>query len=359
MVTALFPLQYVVAALSLWLSRQQQDVIDYLKEENRILKSKLAGNRISFSDAEPRRLATRAKALGRKVLSHIDTLVTPDTLLRWHRALVAQKWNFVHRRRPGRPSTKAEIVALIVRFAQANPSWVYTRIKGALSNVGHQVSRGTITNILEANGIDTAPLRGKRTQWSTFLKAHWKILVASDFFTLEVWRLRGLTTYHVWFFLDLSTRSIRIAGITANPDCTWMVQIGRNLTDVKDGWYSTPRKLITDRDTKYCAEFRALLEQGGNTLVRLPPRSPNLNAFAERFVGSIKSECLSRLIFFGEASLRRRIREYVTHYHHERNHQGLGNRIIAANEARYESNSQLCQRARLGGVLNYYYREAA
>ena len=361
MATCYFPLQYIVAALALWLGRQQQAAIDYLKEENRLLKEKLCDRKLDFTDAERRRLATKAKALGRKLLSELDTLVTPDTLLRWHRELVARKWNHVHKRRAGRPRTKDEIVGLILRLASENPGWGYTRIKGALGNLGHQVGRGTIANILAEHGIDPAPLRGKRTTWSTFLKAHWKILVASDFFTVEVWRLQGLTTYYVLFVIELSTRIVKVAGITTNPDTAWMLQVGRGLLDCEDGALATKRKLIIDRDTKYCAEFRALLTNAGCEIIRLPPRSPNLNAYAERFVGSIKAECLDRLVFFGEASLRRAIREYMAHYEHERNHQGMGNRLLvgAANDAAFASDRPVSRRSRLGGMLSYYQREAA
>jgi len=153
MVSSLFSRQYVIAVIAIWLNRQQQEVIDYLKEENRLLKEKLGGDKIHFTDAERRRLANRAKVLGRRVLSQLDTLVTPDTLLRWHRELVAQKWNHVQRRSSGRPRTKAEITALILRMAEDNPSWGYTRIRGALSNVGYQVARGTIANILQEHGL--------------------------------------------------------------------------------------------------------------------------------------------------------------------------------------------------------------
>ena len=154
MIASIFPLQYLVATLALWLNRQQQEVIDYLVAENRLLKAKLGGRKIHFSDAERRRLAIRAKVVGRKVLSQLETLVAPDTLLRWHRELVAQKWNFVHRRGAGRPRTKDQIAALIVRMATDNPSWGYTRILGALRNVGFKVSRGTVANILQENGIE-------------------------------------------------------------------------------------------------------------------------------------------------------------------------------------------------------------
>jgi putative transposase len=359
MVTLLFPLNYLIATIAVWLNRHQQDVIDYLKEENRLLKENLGGGRLHFTDAERRRLATRAKALGRNVLSQLDTLVTPDTLLRWHRQLVAQKWNHVYRRGPGRPRTQDEIAALILRMAEENPGWGYTRIRGALSNVGYCIGRGTIANILREHGVDPAPLRGKRTQWSTFLKAHWKLFVASDFFTVEVWRLSGLTTYYVLFCLELSTRTVKIAGITTHPNAAWMVQIGRNITDPDDRWFGTRRQLIIDRDTKYCADFRTLIEGSGSAVIRLPPRSPNLNAYGERFVGSIKGECLNRLIFFGEASLRRAIREYICHYHSERNHQGLNNHLLGAvaNDPNFGGN--VGRRERLGGFLNYYYREAA
>jgi putative transposase len=297
--------------------------------------------------------------LGRKILSQLDTLVTPDTLLRWHRELVAQKWNHVHKRKPGRPRTKDEIAALILRMAQDNPSWGYTRILGALSNVGYKVSRGTVANILALNGIDPAPLRGKRTAWSTFLKAHWKLFVASDFFTVEVWRLQGLTTCYVLFVIELSTRVVRVAGVTTNPDAAWMLQIGRGLLDCEDGFLAAKRKLIIDRDTKYCADFRSLLANAGCEIIRLSARSPNLNAYAERFVCSIKAECLNRLIFFGEASLRRALRQYMVHYHRERNHQGLANKLIAANDADFADKAAIARRSRLGGTLNYYYREAA
>jgi putative transposase len=185
------------------------------------------------------------------------------------------------------------------------------------------------------------------------------MLVASDFFTVEVWRLHGLTTYYVLFFLELSTRSVKIAGVTTNPDAAWMIQIGRNLTDTDAGWFRNKRKLIIDRDTKYCTDFRALIESSGSVVIRLPPRSPNLNAYAERFVGSIKSECLNRLIFFGEASLRRALREYIAHYHHERNHQGVDNALIAANDREFSGGGTVKKQSRLGGLLNYYLRDAA
>ena len=265
-----------------WLQRQQAAVIEYLKAENRLLRERLGGRRIIFTDAERRQLAEKAKAVGRKALRELGTIVTPETLLRWHRELVAHKWTFVERRRPGRPRTREELVGLVVRMASENPSWGYTRIQGAMRNLGHKLGRGTIRGILKEHGIEPAPERGKGMPWSVFLKAHWKALAAADFFTVEVWGWRGLMTHYVLFVIELATRRVRIAGITVQPDAGWMMQMGRNLLDVFDGPLVDKRYLIVDRDTKYCTEFRQMLAREGIQVIRLPPRSPNLNAHAER-----------------------------------------------------------------------------
>ena len=164
--------------------------------------------------------------------------------------------------------------------------------------------------------------------WAEFLRAHWSVLAAADFFTVEVWGLRGLVTIYVFFVIELATRRIEIAGITPSPNEAWMMQIGRNLTDPIDGFLEEKKFLILDRDSKFSSVFRDLLKDTNIGVVRLPPRSPNLNAYAERFVRSIKDECLNRMIFFGERSLRKATREYAAHYHRERNHQGIANRLI-------------------------------
>lgn len=300
-----------------------------------------------------------ANHVGRKALLELDTLVSPDTLLRWHRRLVVQKWNFVHRRGPGRPRIMREIAELIVRMAQENPGWGYTRIQGALSNLKHRVGRGTIANVLKRNGIEPSPERGKRTSWSTFLKAHWKVLLAADFLTVEVWTARGLVTHYLLFVMSLADRVVAIAGITTRPGEAWMLQVGRNLTDCETGALRSMQYLIIDRDTKYSTQFRRLVQEHGTKVIRLPPRSPNLNAHAERFVRSIKEECLDRMIFVGQASLRRAVSEYVEHYHRERNHQGLGNRLLQLSKPASAAIGSVRRHARLGGVLNFYYREAA
>ena len=353
------PLQMLLLMFAGWVNRQQLEVIEYLKEENRFLKERLDGQRIRFTDAERRRLARKAHALGRKALSELETLVTPDTLLRWYRTLVARKWNYSHRRSPGRPSTQHTIVELIVRMALENPSWGYTRIQGGLANLGYEVGRGTIANILREQGLEPAPERGKRTRWSTFLKAHWECMAATDFFTVEVCTLRGLVTHYVLFFLGLASRAVKIAGLTTHPNDQWMTQIARNLTDPEEEFLRGMRFLIMDRDTKYSDAFRGILTRERLQVIRLPPRSPNLNAFAERFVRSVKEECLDRMIFFGRSSLQRALTEYMVHYHHERNHQGVGNRLLQSTAGISGRSGPVRCSQRLGGMLSFYHRAVA
>ena len=191
------------------------------------------------------------------------------------------------------------ISALIVRMAEENPGWGYTRIQGALTNLSHKVGRGTVANVLKRNGIEPSPERSKRTTWSTFLRAHWKVLAASDFLTVEVWTAKGLVTHYLLFVISLADRVGNVAGITTRPDESWMLQIGRNVTDAQSGALHAKRYLIIDRDTKYSEQFRRLIQDSGTKVIRLPPMSPNLNAYAERFVRSIKDECLDRMIFVG------------------------------------------------------------
>jgi|SRR5579859_3171578 len=158
-------------------------------------------------------------------------------------------------------------------------------------------------------------IQGRRISWSAFLKAHWRALAASDFFTVEVWGLKGLLTFYVLFVIDLSTRRVTLCGMTTNPNDLWMLQISRNLLDMESGALRDKRLLIVDRDTKYSPAFRQTLEREGIAVIRLPPRSPNLNAYAERFVRSVKEECLSKIIPTGSGMLGRSLREYVNHYH--------------------------------------------
>ncbi len=292
------------------------------------------------------------------MLDEIANLVTPDTLRAWHRKLIARKWTHA-RKGPGRPGITKEITELLLHMARGNTSWGYDRLQGALANLGYLTSSSTVANILKRHGIEPAPERDKRTSWRTFLKAHWGVMAATDFFTVEVWTPKGLVTYYVLFVIHLSTRKVSIEGVTSNPNSRFMLQIARNLTDEFDGFLRDHRFLIMDRDTKFTEAFRNTLDRAGVKPVRCPPRAPRCNAYAERFVRSIKEECLERMIFFGERSLRRALREYQTHYLRERNHQGVGNGLLEPTNLVAFSNEPVQRRERLGGLLSYYNREAA
>ena len=353
------PFRLVLISLAGYLNQQQQEVIDYLQEENRVLHEQLGSGRLGLNDHQRRRLAVRAKKLDRRVLHELATIVTPETLLAWHRKLIARKYDGSKQRGPGRPRTQDEIQQWVVRMATENRDWGYRRIQGALANLGYQVGRGTIANILKVQGLEPAPERKRKTTWKEFLSQHWEVIVAADFFTVEAWTREGLTRFLVLFLIDLSTRRVEIAGLAKRANGLWMNQVARNLSDAAEGFLVGKRYLIHDRDPLFTAEFLETLGTSGVKSLKLPPRSPNLNAHAERFVRTIKESCLERMILFGEGSLRKAVHEFVVHYHCERNHQGLGNRLIIEDEPYASSMGEIQCRERLGGMLNYYYRQAA
>jgi len=295
---------------------------EYLVTENRFLRNQITG-RVHLSDSEHKALAEIGQQLGKKALEEVATIVKPETILGWHRKLVAQKCNgSTQRQSPGRPKIAPDLKALIMRMAKENRSWGYDRIVGALANLGLTVSDQTVGNVLKRHGIAPTPERKTTTTWKEFIRMHMDVLVATDFFTADVWTLGGLVTYYVLFFIHLGSRQVYVAGVTPHPNEAWMMQVARNLTMEEWGFLAPGQYLIHDRDTKFCAAFQQIIDKAGVERVVLPPRSPNLNAYAERWVRSVKEECLSRLILFGEASLRHALTQYVAHFHHERNHQG-------------------------------------
>jgi transposase InsO family protein len=195
--------------------------------------------------------------------------------------------------------------------------------------------------------------------WKTFLKAHWGAIAATDFFSVEVIAQSGLVRYFVLFVIDLKTRRVEIDGIIQQPEKAWTSQIARNLTDAEDGFLNGSRYLIHDRDSLFTRSFREILKSTGVITVKLPARSPNLNAYAERFVRSVKSERLAQIIPLGERHLRHVVKEYTEHYHFERNHQGIGNKLIDDRRSTTSMIGGIERRERLGGMLNYYHRRAA
>jgi putative transposase len=214
-----------------WLERRERDTIAYLVEENRVLRPQLGGQRVRLTDAIRRRLAVRAHRVGRAGLRSIVTVGTPDTLLRWHRQLVRRKWTYATR--PGGHGVMAEIRRLVVRMAEENPRWGYTRIQGALKNLGHDAGRSTIARLLKASGLQPVPQRP--TNWQTFLRAHWGAIAAADFFTTEVWTWRGVVTYYTVFVIDLASRRVHVVGSTPHRDELFMGQVSRTLTAADNG----------------------------------------------------------------------------------------------------------------------------
>jgi transposase InsO family protein len=354
-------LHVLIAMVAGWLQRHQQHVIAYLLEENRVLKAQLGGRRLRLTDTERRRLAALAHPLGRQRLQKVATLVIPATLLRWYTRLIAQKFDgSTHRRQLGRPRVAEEIEQLVLRMAEENATLGYRRIQGALANLGHRIDKLTVRTILRRHHLEPAPQRRRGgMSWAQFLKLHWEVLAAADFFTVEVVTWHGLVTYYVLVVMELATRRVQIAEITPHPTVAFMQQCARQLTDPFDGFLLGKRYLIHDRDTKFTQMFDGLLKSSGVEPLLLPPRSPNLNAHCERFVRSIKEEALNQVVILGERALYYVIYQYLTHYHTERNHQGLDNRRIAPEGVGGCQTGHVVRRDRLGGLLSYYHREAA
>ena len=240
-------------------------------------------------------------------------------------------------------------------MARENARWGSRRIQGALQNLGHRVARSTVAKILRAHGISPVPERP--LSWGTFLAAHWGAIAEADFFTTEVWTVQGLVTYYTLFVIELASRRVLLVGSTPHPDETFVLQAARTLTDPDDGMLLGCGILICDRDTKWSGAFRQTLTEAGIRLVQTPFRAPNCNAHAERFVRTIKEECLDRIVFLGEAHFRRTLTAFAAHYHGERNHQGLHHRLIAPDLPGPSTAAVRC-RTRLGGLLRYYYRAA-
>ena len=248
----------------------------------------------------------------------------------------------------------------MVRLARENRGWGYDRIVGALANLGHPISDQTVGNILRRHNIAPAPERSRTMTWKEFIRSHVDVLAGADFFTVEVLTWRGLVTFYVLFFIEVGSRRVWLGGITRHPDSCWMEQVARNATMQETGYLNGCRFLLHDRDQKFCREFRETLAAGGVKCTPIPARSPNLNAHAERWVRSIKEECLSKLILFGEKSLRRVVSDFLEHYHQERNHQGQGNLLlfpVCAPRTLGAQGAVRC-RERLGGLLKYYSRAA-
>jgi putative transposase len=300
MSSILQPWHILLAALCSLVNQRQQQIIEFQNAQIETLLKKLGKKRLLLNDDQRRLLAVKTHAIGRKALLELTTIVTPDMILRWHRKLVAKKFDSSNKRQPGRPRLRQEIVSAIVRFARENPTWGYDRIQGALKNLKYHISDSTVGNVLKAHGIEPAPDRQRTPAWSVFLKAHWDSIFATDFTTVEVWTRNGLVTLYILAVMHLQTRRVHIAGITSSPNATWIRQVCRNFTDCEDGFLRNASHLIVDRDSSF-NPVRGFIEQNTETeVILLPSKTPNMNAYMERWFRSLKSECLDRIIFFGQ-----------------------------------------------------------
>ena len=289
-----------------------------------------------------------------RALASALVLVQPETVLRWHRAIVRRKWTCGNTPKRGRPTIPAVTVDLIVRFARENPAWGYGKLQGELLKVGHRVSRATIKRVLRRQGLLPAPRRG-RTTWRAFLAQHRAQLLACDFFTVDTLFLQRL---YVLFFIELGSRRLHFAGCTAAPDAAWVTQQARQLSwQLQDGEVQPFRFLIRDRDGKFPASFDAVFASEAITIVKTPPRTPNANAVAERAVRSIRAECLDRLLIVNQAHLRSVLAEYAAYYNHRRPHQGRDQGppvpLVAA-PTRPGDPTRIRCRPVLGGLINDY-----
>lgn len=255
-----------------------------------------------------------------------------------------------------------EIRKLVLRLANENLGWGYTKIRDALRGLNVEIGRTTVANILAEAGLEPAPERAKKRTWAAFLKSHWSTLYACDFFSVETLGTFGTVRHMVFFVIEIKTRIVHIAGIRVNPDEAWMMQLNRNLLDSTDGFLSTARFLVHDRDPLFTKTWKLLLNSDGIMSVAIPAQSPNCNPHAERFIKSIRNECLDHFIVFGEAHLGHLVRQYVAHYNAERFHQGMGGKLLTQNAHSANDNSTsgtIKTHSRLSGTLNFYQRSAA
>lgn len=353
------------------LSKLSGTVNDELLIQNRLLKAQLEElqrhnpQRIRFTDFFKHQAARLAKQLTPESLEEVCVLVRPSTLITWHRKLIAQKFDGSDNRScPGRPRIDQQLEALICEMAEQN-RWGAERIKGALIQLGHKISHQTVLNVLKRNGLHPRPQRGLDDSWSEFIQQHASLFVASDFFTETVWSLKGLVTYYVLFFIQLDTRQVHIAGITQHPTERWMLQMARNVTACDEPFFSNRKYLIMDNDKNFTRQYQRIFRASGIQIQKIPPYSPNLNAYSERWIRSIREDCLERLIIYGPRMLKHAVRQYVTFYNSERPHQGIDQRKPSdwSQEGHFIGEKSEVNRPgirvsrRLGGLLKYYYRE--
>ena len=290
----------IITGLAYCINKELYKAIDYLREQVRVLieQQEKQSNRILLTNRQRMRVAAKAKRLSRKMLEQCTVLFTADTIIGWYNKLIAEKYDGTkNRTKAGRPRITEEIVALVIMFKEENPRWGYQKIRDQIVYLGYKISKSTVKNILIENGYDPEPDLTVRSTWHEFLKSHWDVMTACDFFTIELLVGRKLIRCTVFFVIEFSTRKVFFAPIKLEPDGTYMKQVARILTDSEDGFLKGKRYLIHDRDPLYRSKgFHDILRSSGIEPIMLPAKSPDLNSIAERFVKSVKYECLNYLI---------------------------------------------------------------
>lgn len=335
--------------------------LEYCIEENNILREVLRDeyncNNVKLTDKQKRRLSRKAIRLKKSILEDVAGIYKPATILGWHRDLIGQKYSSAHNQPPfkrGRKPVPKEYIEQILFIAKCNPGWGYEKIASTMKYLSMSVSKSTVKRVLDDHGIVPESELKKRLNWEQFIDSHMDTLAATDFFDIEVMTEQKLKRYKVLFFMHIKTRKVEIGGIAHNPNGKWMAQMARNQVDIVNGFLKDKTYLIHDRDPLYTMQFDAILKDSGTKIIKLPPLRPMMNAFAEAFVKSIKSECFDKMIITSEDHLRYVLKEYIKHYNHERPHRGLEGRMIEPYDQ--DPDGEIVEFKRLGGLLRSYRR---
>ena len=370
-----------LTTLANWISKEKSHMIEYLLVANRILKSKLEsdGRRIKYSDSERAILAKKGRKLSWSLLKKCEFL-TPETILRWYNRLIAKKYTANNPNPSLAKQTKEYVRKIVCEMASSNINWGAGRIAGALKHIGIRRSKATVWRIMRDNGFDPLPNGGQHKvnkSWTAFVKSHFHLMCSADFFTAEVLTLRGFVRYMVFFVVDCTTRKVKIVHISNGFCGEVMERIAIQMTDYFDGLLKGKRFFFCDKDPLYTQKFKRILENSGIKVQQVP--SPVCNPYAERFVKSIKDECLRNFIFLSEGMLHKAVSEYEIYYNTERPHQNLDNELISPKENEHyeelrltreenkgkvlyksaKDRSLIVKKQRLGGILNFYYRKAS
>lgn len=343
------------------LSDQEKDLEILVLRKQLVMLERQLDKPMRLSRAERLTLAVIGAKLkvvsGRSVkqLRDVIRIVQPETVLRWHRELVRRKWTQSSKHTGGRLRTNREIEHLVVRFARENVDWGYGKIQGELLKLDIDISEETIANILARYGILPAPERGSSPSWRHLMSHYKDQLLACDFFTIETLFLQ---TIYVFFFIEVGTRRVHFAGCTTNPNAAWVTQQARQMVWDLEKRDPGMRFLIRDNDTKFTVAFDTVFRSEGIDIIRMPYRAPNANAFAERWVRTVREECLNKLLIVNQAHLRRVMQEFVAYHNSARPHQGIDQQIPTPHTALVSSGPVRCRNV-LGGIIHDYYRDAA